>query len=289
MLLNSKYPILVPAMNRVSDVRLALACYEAGIYPSLSVMSYIGTDGRCRFVQFEQDLRDFIQQTGTTDLLISLNTRVLQSVQLLNILKTLNLTTIEIIDAYIDTMPIVDQIRTEFKFKVLLKMTHPGEKLVSRVDGIILKGSDGAGTAFDNTGPLVEMVKNFKKQFPNKFVIATGGVGSSEQINELISVGADMVGVGTRYAASVESSISQSTKLRMINATWNDTEKIKESNQNSLIFKKLDIADDSNNTKSLELGIKHGIAGHIFVGKAIDQIKEIKTVKEITEELIKDL
>ncbi len=38
-MLKSTYPILCVTMNKVSDLKLALACHAAGIVPSLSVYS----------------------------------------------------------------------------------------------------------------------------------------------------------------------------------------------------------------------------------------------------------
>ena len=290
MLLNSKYPILVPSMNRVSDVRLAVACHQAGIYPSLSFMSYVPLDGRCQFIRFEQDIRAFIEQTGTKEVLISVIARMLENSKFLEIVKYLGLKHIEIVDAYQSNIDFIRQTRKENGFNIILKTTHPNAELISEVDGVILKGPEGAGTSFDEFGTIQHMVSTVGNQFPNKFVVATGGIGTAQQVKELIDLGANMVGVGTRYAVSEESSISHETKLKMIDASWNDVTKIQKSSQNALIFKTVeDMRDDENNTRSLEIGVKYGHAGHVFAGKAIDNVTAIKTVKEITEELTKDL
>ena len=290
MLLNSKYPILVPSMNRVSDVRLAVACHQAGIYPSLSFMSYVPLDGRCQFIRFEQDIRAFIEQTGTKEVLISVIARMLENSKFLGIIKYLGLKHLEIVDGFQSNIEFIQRMRKENNFIVLLKTTHPEADLISKVDGVTLKGPDGAGTSFGEFGTIQHMVSTVRDQFPDKFVVATGGIGTAQQVKELIDLGANMVGVGTRYAVSEESSISHETKLKMIDASWNDVTKIQKSSQNALIFKTVeDMRDDENNTRSLEIGVKYGHAGHVFAGKAIDNITAIKTVKEITEELTKDL
>jgi NAD(P)H-dependent flavin oxidoreductase YrpB (nitropropane dioxygenase family) len=215
---------------------------------------------------------------------------MLENPKFLEIVKYLGLKHIEIVDAYQSNIDFIRQTRKENGFNIILKTTHPNAELISEVDGVILKGPEGAGTSFDEFGTIQHMVSTVGNQFPNKFVVATGGIGTAQQVKELIDLGANMVGVGTRYAVSEESSISHETKLKMIDASWNDVTKIQKSSQNALIFKTVeDMRDDENNTRSLEIGVKYGHAVHVFAGKAIDNVTAIKTVKEITEELTKDL
>ena len=78
-------------MNQVSDAKFAVDCYNAGIYPSISLFNY-------------KTIKDFIlgisyfkEKTGTTDFLFSLNFSDFENLQIRNIIDKLDIKNIELI------------------------------------------------------------------------------------------------------------------------------------------------------------------------------------------------
>ena len=67
---NCKYPIIAATMNQVSDLKLAIACHDAGILPSLSVYNYSLSNTDINLKELENDVKQFQDTTGTTDILI---------------------------------------------------------------------------------------------------------------------------------------------------------------------------------------------------------------------------
>jgi NAD(P)H-dependent flavin oxidoreductase YrpB (nitropropane dioxygenase family) len=125
-----------------------------------------------------------------------------------------------------------------------------------------------------------------------KNLIPYGGVGNSSQVLDYLSNGAASVGVGTLFAMSQESPLSIEVKEKMIQKTSNDITKAHSTGQNLISLNKRDglesIADgDWNRTSLLNKGIfGKGDQGLVYVGHAIDQVTEIKTVKQIVDQLV---
>lgn len=163
-----------------------------------------------------------------------------------------------------------------------------------RLHGFIIKGPDGAGRGSTDGTTLEEACSIIKSRFPDKPFIASGGIGTSEQVLWHMSNGAFAVGVGTMLAACRESKISEATKLKMIAASSADLSKLStgshtETAQNALVFSSDIKEKNMNNTRGLIEGIKDPSRGHVFAGKAIDQITEILPAADIIQRLAKDL
>ena len=284
--LDSKYPILMTAMNQVSDLNLALAGHRAGIFPSLSLFHYY-KNNRFEFDRFEKDLDKFQKTSGSNNLLISLDVDLLLNQKVLDILVGKNFLCIEIVEGLnFKNIPKIQQIRKDLKHKGLLIFVKDiAPRLIMETDVLILKGNEGAGRFLDNSYSLKELFRYMTKAFPSLSIIPSGGIKNAEDVEYYIDRNACAVGIGSLFAYSEESCISKSTKDVIIKSTSDDITRIKNKNQNGVVFREIG-NDDENNTVSLKLGIKDPINGHVFVGKSIDNIKSIKSVKEIVDELI---
>lgn len=291
-LFGSKYPIIAAPMNKVSDLKLAVACHEAGIFPSLSLYTYYVIDA-LRLDLFDAALKEYKLQTGTNKILVSLLTSDVLDKTIQDILIQNQVSHIEVIDdktiVNSDSWEIVIK---EIKFlqshniKVFFKaLTFRNAS--PELDGIVLKGSAGAGRGAKNIDIDSEL-DHIKKYFPDMPVVMSGGITCSSDVQRYIDLGCVAVAVGTLFAAAEESPISVESKQKMIDATYNDVIRFGKANQNALIFNPLP-NDDHNNTASLLHGIKNPNKGIIFAGKGIDNIKQILPMKEIVNELVKDL
>ena len=300
-LIGCKYPIAIMAMNRVSDVKLAVAGANAGVLPSLSVFNYYTAPNVCSLTKLNAALNEFNTITNNAPLLLSVSVDSIIDNELFNCILSNNIKVIELI--FDDPNEIKST--AERKAKVwnrLGELKQAGSLIFTKslglndfdhaaggnIDGIILKGPLAAGRVTDGLD-LLESIAVIKSTHPDLHVIASGGIGNAAQIQECINAGAIGVGLGTIFAAASESSISTESKLKMVAATAVDIAKLKGgAKQNALIFDELPV-DNYNNTHGLIAGTKNPNHGHIFAGSSIRYITEIATVEEIVKKLTTDL
>jgi len=94
-------------------------------------------------------------------------------------------------------------------------------------DGFIAVGQGAGGHAGPN--PLHILLSTLQKHFPDKPVIAAGGIANGSGILSMLSLGAAGVSIGTRFIASTESSVNDGYKNAIVNSKMEDivlTEKI---------------------------------------------------------------
>lgn len=304
----STYPILCAAMNKVSEVTLAIACSNAGIFPSISMLCYVN-ENNIDWNKFEQELVFYNSSTKNNNLLISVPDTLFLNEKFQQLLDKKLFSHLEIICI---NLTLCDNItlseHDHFNFKklqhVLTIWKHSGYKFLYKslarfviydivkhygydlFDAFVLKGPNAAGMVVDrrNSNTLYDDITEIVKRHSDIIIIPSGGIGSKQQIDQYLDLGIDCVAIGTLFAASIESTISNTTKLQMIAHTATDLNRFKISNQNALVFSKID-KDDFNHTISLVEGIKTGNTGHIFAGSGIENIKKITSTLEIVQEL----
>ena len=284
--LDSKYPILMTAMNQVSDLNLALAGHHAGIFPSLSLFNY-WKNHRFDLDGLEQDLDKFQKISGSNNLLISLDVDLLLYQKVLDILVGKNFLYIEIVEGLnFQNIPKIQKIRKDLTHKgLLIFVKEIAPRLIMETDVLILKGNEGAGRFLEDSHSLKELFAYMTNAFPSLSIIPSGGIKTAEDVEYYIDKNACAVGIGSLFAYSAESCVSKNTKNVIVESSWNDITRVKNKNQNGIVFEEI-ASDDENNTMSLKLGIKNPKNGHVFVGKSIDKIDSIKPVEEIVDELI---
>jgi NAD(P)H-dependent flavin oxidoreductase YrpB (nitropropane dioxygenase family) len=288
------YPIVAAPMNRVSDAKLAIACHNAGIFPSLSLYSWQSrhsSDINEHIV--DREIKTFQDATGSSKILISLSSVDLFKDSVIKLLLDNHIEFLEFIASdhppkfFIDkTKTIKQQMKESYDvdFKIITKRLVSSPIVPNSVDAIMYKTGDGAGRGLPSANILNELEK-FKNIYPTIPVIISGGIGCSDDIKKYMSLGCMAICIGTLLAASEESSVSRETKLKMIEATVADISRTAVSNQSALVFSKLP-DDDMNNTYSLIKGLASPDQGLVFAGKGIDHIKEIRPVKDIIQELV---
>ena len=282
----SKHPILCVPMNQVSDINLACAIYNAGAFPSFSCYNYY-KQGKLHLETFFNECKEFSNRTGSTDILLSLSWEDLLIPEVQSFLIRQQYCYLELFHRPHDnTWPKIKTLVQDLEkqnFKIMFKIL----KIVKPIDqysSVILKGSEGAGRTLDNSGTLEDNFNKIRKYYPNKIIIPSGGIGSSEQIKYYIDRGASAIGIGTLFAASEESCVNFHTKTKMIESHRDELSKFGPLNSHGIVFK-LDNNDNDNMTSSLARAVKHGSDGAIFAGSAITNINRIMSVKDIIETL----
>lgn len=94
-------------------------------------------------------------------------------------------------------------------------------------DGFIAVGQGAGGHAGPNT--LQVLVPSLHHHFPDKIVIAAGGIAGGEGVLSMLSLGAAGVSVGTRFIASIEAGVSNDYKNAIVSSKMEDivmTEKL---------------------------------------------------------------
>ena len=288
------YPIVAAPMNRVSDAKLAIACHNAGIFPSLSLYSWnsmLSPDINEGIV--EREIKTFQDATGSNNILISLISVDIARKKVADILLNCNIKYVEFIAADYPAPPLVqgktikDVLFERFglELKVLTKrLNSEGPVNPKAIDGIVFKGPEGAGRG-DASINVEDEITLLRTKYPTIPVIMSGGISTKADIAKYLNLGCMAVCIGTLLAVSEESSISIETKLKMIESSYNDIVRSGLSKQNALVFSKLP-EDDKNNTYSLIKGVKTPNEGLVFAGKALDIIKSIRPVKDIIQELM---
>jgi nitronate monooxygenase len=288
---DSRYPIIAAAMNQVSNCDLAVACHNAGIFPSISALTY-SKNYIINYDDLERAIDQYQTRTGTNKILISVAIGDLLGKQFYNLVKKYNLENLEIIGNDCSYPKEEKELYLEYLSTPTLKL-FPKVLGRARVNprlmhGIILKGKDGAGRSVQDINEDEELL-SIKSQFPSLPIVMSGGIGSNKDIKKYMEMGCIGVAIGTLFAASEESCISKETKLKMIESSSNEIKRLDAgAQQNAIVFSRIE-EDDFNNTNSLNMGMKDPTKGHIFAGKGIDHIKSILPVKDIVQLLVDGL
>lgn len=172
------------------------------------------------------------------------------------------------------------------------------------VDAVVCEGFEAGGhngREETTTFTLIPMVKEHLK-IP---IIAAGGIGNGRGMLAAMVLGADGVQIGSRFAASIESSAHKNFKQKIIEVKDGDTQlTLKELAPVRLIKNKFyyEIEDlyktNPSNEELKELlgrarakkGIYEGdlIQGELEIGQIAGIINEVKSSKDILEEIISD-
>ena len=277
-------------MNRVSDVALAVAVHRAGAFPSISSFNFY-RHGALDFEFFGAELDRFRDLTGSTDVLLSLATADFLTGRMEKLVTDRGFRFVELFNWTPE-----ERLRTELKARISFLQTWHGITTIFKVhraqdaidlglDTIVFKGNDGAGRTVVEAGTLKENFEHLRRVRPAMGVIPSGGISTAHGVRHFMDRGALAVGIGTLFAAAEESCVSRETKLRMVEANAADIRRFGRLNHRGLHFGDVG-RDDDNNTRALVRGIADPAAGSIFAGKGIDQITEIRPVRDIVATLV---
>lgn len=172
----------------------------------------------------------------------------------------------------------------------------------SGVDGIIAEGGESGGHVGETTTmALVPQIVD-AIDLP---VIAAGGIASGRQFNAALSLGAQGVQVGTMLLVAEECPIHENYKKAVIKAKDNDSVVTGRSmgapvrilkNQMSLQYLKLEQqAGSREELEKLTLGgLRRAVFdgdmknGSVMIGQVAGMIKEIKPMKQIIEDMLRE-
>ena len=287
-------------MNQVSDAKLAIACYNAGIVPSFFLSRFNNSNLTSKLdLITSKNLSEFRKIVKESNLILSLSCLNL-TVETIKLIIDYKVSHIELVDYFPSTNSEKNEYRLYNKIinllqkngiKIILKLsTELGTGKYLTADGVIIKSQNGAARIKYHGENIKDLLLSTKRNHPNMPVIVSGGISTSKEIKEYLDAGAEAVSLGTVFALSEESCINIQKKMSLVEMNYNNVTKIKVGNdeQNAIVFS--DVVDnDGNNTEGLRVGRDTADKGLIFIGKGIDNINAIKPVSEIVKELTKDV
>lgn len=285
-------------MNGVSDVKLAIACCHAGILPSLVLVerNYF-VEGIFDVVKFDSDLSEYSSKTDNGPILIACDVNTLARPDIFALFVKYNVSVVEILNC--EAYNVKEMYRLVIKAKEhgitvtpkILAGFDSVNKICEKIgmlDCVTIKGPNGAGRGIDDIVLEDEVVK-IRDNYPDMTIIASGGINTGQDIKKMLDLGVDWVSMGTIFCASEESSVSLTTKQKLILSSQQDVTRLTTgATQKALVFSKSH-ERDINNTAGLLDGLSTGTSGHIFAGTGIDHIDKIEPVKDIVNKLVKYL
>lgn len=272
-------------MYKVSNLSLAISVSESGCLPSFMADNYESIE------QLSTDILEFKSKMNNQNfmLCIDLEKTHFNKLELINFILDMNIKCLDIISTKNKTTISIIKHFKEKNIKIGTRVFKPFKSILFEIiDFILVKGPKSAGYINNGEFELINILQEMKLKYPNLSKIACGGISNKQDIDSIKHL-CDGIGIGTLFALSKESSISDEIKLKLIE-NKNNVSKIIGFNghQNAISFSKIEGEKNTNNTKNLINGLTTGNGGHIFVGHGIQNVDEILSVEEIVQSLVKN-
>ena len=288
---NTRYPIICAPMFQLSDCNLAVAVYNAGCFPTFTLPTFeFGFDAR----NFNE-VQKFIDITGSNNFSIfsELNVFNLKNRKYYENIFKYKPTFIDLTTG--DSILTNDLLKTDGvqyflnhchdnEIKLTLKTSSIVTKNLEVFDAIIIKGSEAAGRYANK--PIKEMFLEQKYKTPHIPICPAGGIASGEDIDWFLENGAEAICIGSAFALTKESRMNINIKNKILNSSSDDLFKFIDTSRNTFIVGDLrSNSNGSNRTEDLILGLDNR-NGHVYMGKAIDKVNELLSVKEFVQQLV---
>ncbi|GJJ11095.1 hypothetical protein Clacol_005326 [Clathrus columnatus] len=232
-LLDVRTPVVLAPMGAVSNGELAIRVSQGGGY------GFIGTDLNDP-ISFSKELDTARSRLGVVgpDAPLPLGVGYLgwlldkgnRTQQLLNIALEKRVQSVWLsfgsnLGKWVEYVRQYDSQRT-IEHKTLIWIVANSLEVASRAinewkaDVLVLQGCEAGGHGHSEALPLISLLGLVKSKFSNgPPLVAAGGIVNGAQIAGLLLMGADGTVMGTRFAATVESSYSPNQKRGLVEAT----------------------------------------------------------------------
>lgn len=312
-MLNIRFPLVMAPMFLVSNEAMLVQAIESGIlgcFPSLNYRE------EASFVQLLRNLNHLLSERKGLPGTYGVNLIVQKTNPLFE--KHLKICVENKVPVYITSLgnprSVIDAAHS-YGAKVfcdVTNLTHAEKSFRNGCDGFIAVGQGAGGHA--GPYPLMLLIEALKKHFPDKPVLAAGGIANGLGVFSVLASGASAAYVGTRFIACKEATVPDDYKQAILNSGMDDivmTDRISGtpcSIINTPYAQKIGLHQNkierylSNNPRTkkyfkmlvnvrgmkwLEDAVKPGRHQNLWcAGQSVEMINEIKPVKQIVEELI---
>ena len=165
------------------------------------------------------------------------------------------------------------------------------------VDGLVVEGTEGGGFKSPEEVGLFVLIQAIRKKVDLP-IIAAGGIADGQGMAAAFSVGAEGIQMGTRFVSSQESPVHENWKKAILNGTESDTYVLNKTGSPCLRAIKTDYTKEIYEKGSMDMSVFKGVqdlyfggnlnAAPALTGQSMGLIDEIKTVKTIINETVKE-
>ena len=285
----SKYPIIQAPMGWIARSQLASAVCEAGGMGIIETSS--GEIDNCKKeIQLMSDLTDkpfgvnlpllFLKDDSMVNFCVDSGVRFVTTsagdpTKYIGVLKDAGITVYHAVPS----------------LEGALKAANAG------VDGLVVEGTEGGGFKSPVEVGLLVLIQSIKQNIDIP-IIAAGGIVDGAGMAAVFAAGAEGIQMGTRFVSSLESPVHDNFKNKIVESGIDGTYILNKKSKPVIRALKSNLTDQINDSGQMDMSALMNIkdlyfdgdmeAAPALSGQSIGLINEVKSVKQIVNEIINE-
>ena len=285
----SKYPIIQAPMGWIARSQLASAVCEAGGMGIIETSS--GEIDNCKKeIQLMSDLTDkpfgvnlpllFLKDDSMVNFCVDAGVRFVTTsagdpTKYIGVLKDAGITVYHAVPT----------------LEGALKAANAG------VDGLVVEGTEGGGFKSPVEVGLLVLIQSIKQNIDIP-IIAAGGIVDGAGMAAVFAAGAEGIQMGTRFVSSLESPVHDNFKNKIVESGIDGTYILNKKSKPVIRALKSNLTDQINDSGQMDMSALMNIkdlyfdgdmeAAPALSGQSIGLINEVKSVKQIVDEIINE-
>ena len=287
--MGSKYPIIQAPMGWIARSQLASAVCEAGGMGIIETSS--GEIDNCKKeIQLMSDLTDkpfgvnlpllFLKDDSMVNFCVDAGVRFVTTsagdpTKYIGVLKDAGITVYHAVPS----------------LEGALKAANAG------VDGLVVEGTEGGGFKSPVEVGLLVLIQSIKQNIDIP-IIAAGGIVDGAGMAAVFAAGAEGIQMGTRFVSSLESPVHDNFKNKIVESGIDGTYILNKKSKPVIRALKSNLTDQINESGQMDMSALMNIkdlyfdgdmeAAPALSGQSIGLINEVKSVKQIVDEIINE-
>ena len=285
----SKYPIIQAPMGWIARSQLASAVCEAGGMGIIETSS--GEIDNCKKeIQLMSDLTDkpfgvnlpllFLKDDSMVNFCVDAGVKFVTTsagdpTKYIGVLKEAGITVYHAVPS----------------LEGALKAANAG------VDGLVVEGTEGGGFKSPVEVGLLVLIQSIKQNIDIP-IIAAGGIVDGAGMAAVFAAGAEGIQMGTRFVSSLESPVHDNFKNKIVESGIDGTYILNKKSKPVIRALKSNLTDQINDSGQMDMSALMNIkdlyfdgdmeAAPALSGQSIGLINEVKSVKQIVDEIINE-
>ena len=285
----SKYPIIQAPMGWIARSQLASAVCEAGGMGIIETSS--GEIDNCKKeIQLMSDLTDkpfgvnlpllFLKDDSMVNFCVDAGVKFVTTsagdpTKYIGVLKDAGITVYHAVPS----------------LEGALKAANAG------VDGLVVEGTEGGGFKSPIEVGLLVLIQSIKQNIDIP-IIAAGGIVDGAGMAAVFAAGAEGIQMGTRFVSSLESPVHDNFKNKIVESGIDGTYILNKKSKPVIRALKSNLTDQINDSGQMDMSALMNIkdlyfdgdmeAAPALSGQSIGLINEVKSVKQIVDEIINE-
>ena len=287
--MGSKYPIIQAPMGWIARSQLASAVCEAGGMGIIETSS--GEIDNCKKeIQMMSELTDkpfgvnlpllFLKDDSMVNFCVDAGVRFVTTsagdpTKYIGVLKDAGITVYHAVPS----------------LEGALKAANAG------VDGLVVEGTEGGGFKSPVEVGLLVLIQSIKQNIDIP-IIAAGGIVDGAGMAAVFAAGAEGIQMGTRFVSSLESPVHDNFKNKIVESGIDGTYILNKKSKPVIRALKSNLTDQINDSGQMDMSALMNIkdlyfdgdmeAAPALSGQSIGLINEVKSVKQIVDEIINE-